>query len=196
MAIRVYQIAKEYSRTTAEVMAVLKEAGIKVASHTAPLDEHALHTVRTRFGKFKLTVVDGDQEAQMADSHPEPGVTKPEKSSKRKKKRRRHLLHPGFKFVSLKSTRRKSPRRHRLLKKSRFRQLLPRLLVVPSSGVSQELASWKNAFINLRRNGSTRILLQKKSQKQPLMPRLQKKRLRLRKAIAIAMPMRSYSSAR
>jgi len=86
MAIRVYQIAKEYSRTTAEVMAVLKEAGIKVASHTAPLDEHALHTVRTRFGKFKLTVVDGDQEAQMADSHPEPGVTKPEKSSKRKKK--------------------------------------------------------------------------------------------------------------
>lgn len=64
MAVRVYQIAKEYSRSNEEVMNILKEAGIHVSSQTAELDQHALHTIRARLGKFNLTVVDGENGAE------------------------------------------------------------------------------------------------------------------------------------
>ncbi len=66
MAIRVFQIAKEYSRSSEEVIDILKEAGIEVLTQTSELDEHALHTLRAKLGKFKLTVVDGDLESPVA----------------------------------------------------------------------------------------------------------------------------------
>ncbi len=72
MAIRVYQIAKEYSRTSEEVMDILREAGIRVSSHTAVLDQHAIHTVQARIGKFKLSVVDGDTEQSLEQKKEAP----------------------------------------------------------------------------------------------------------------------------
>ena len=89
MSIRVYQIAKEYSRSINEVMKILKNAGIEVASQTAPLDEHALHTVRATLGKYALTVVDGDVKAEVEVAspvaEPEAPVKKPVRGKKKKK---------------------------------------------------------------------------------------------------------------
>lgn len=85
MAIRVFQIAKEYSRTSEEVIDILKEAGVEVLTQTSKLDEHALHTLRARLGKFKLTVVDGDQESQVAQASQER-IVEAEKPPKTPKK--------------------------------------------------------------------------------------------------------------
>ncbi len=87
MAIRVYQIAKEYSRTPEEVIRILRDAGISVTSQTSALDEHAIHTVNARLGKFKLTVVDGEHEAQIAKEQQEekPPPPKKKKASPKKK---------------------------------------------------------------------------------------------------------------
>ena len=82
MAIRVYQIAKEYSKKPDDIIRILKDAGISVASHTSALDEHALHTIRAKFGKFKLTVVDGDQESPVGDE--KKVAAKPAKGKKKK----------------------------------------------------------------------------------------------------------------
>lgn len=60
MAVRVYQIAKEYARSADEVIGILRDSGFEVASHTSVLDEHALHTLRAKLGKYKLTVVEGE----------------------------------------------------------------------------------------------------------------------------------------
>ena len=91
MSIRVYQIAKEYSRSINEVMKILKNAGIEVASQTAPLDEHALHTVRATLGKYALTVVDGDVKAEVEVvapvAEPEAPAKKPVRGKKKKKKK-------------------------------------------------------------------------------------------------------------
>jgi len=89
MAIRVYQIAKEYSRSSEEVINILRDAGIRVSSQTSPLDEHALHTIRAKLGTFKLTVVDGESESPVAAEKappPEPKPEKPKKKTSRKKK--------------------------------------------------------------------------------------------------------------
>lgn len=64
MAIRVHQIAKEYSTTSDEVLKILREAGMEYASLTAELDQRAVHIVRARLGNIKLTVVDGDDEGK------------------------------------------------------------------------------------------------------------------------------------
>ena len=85
MAIRVYQIAKEYSRSPEEVMNLLLKKGIRVASQTAELDEHAIHTLRASLGKFDLTVVDGDRESEVTHHEAEPGK-KPARPKAKKKK--------------------------------------------------------------------------------------------------------------
>jgi len=87
MAIRVYQVAKEYSRSTDEVINILREAGIKVSSQTTALDEHALHTLQARFGQFKVTVVDGDNESKIAMPEPEVDAQKPAKAKRAGKKK-------------------------------------------------------------------------------------------------------------
>ena len=84
MAIRVYQIAKEYSRSSEEVIGILRDAGIEVSSQTSPLDEHALHTIRAKLGTFKLTVVDGETESPVAKTNQAEPKPVPKKSSKRK----------------------------------------------------------------------------------------------------------------
>ncbi|CAM2067394.1 Translation initiation factor IF-2 [Sulfidibacter corallicola] len=84
MAVRVYQIAKEYSRSPEEVMEILRSSGIPVSSHTAVLDQHALHTVRAKLGKFKLTVVDGDQEAPVKAGEGEQRKAAPKGKAKAK----------------------------------------------------------------------------------------------------------------
>ena len=86
MAIRVYQIAKEYGRTPEEVLSLLKQEGISLPSQTAKLDEHALHTVTAKLGKFKLTVVDGDIESKVAEPVVEPVEEPAAKPVKRKAK--------------------------------------------------------------------------------------------------------------
>ena len=86
MAIRVYQIAKEFATTPEAVMAILKDAGLNVGSATAPLDQHDIHTVRARLGKVQITLVEGEH-VQTETHEPEKGsVEKPAKPKTRKKK--------------------------------------------------------------------------------------------------------------
>ncbi len=85
MAIRVYQIAKEYSRSSEEVLGILMEAGCPVSSHTAELDQHAVLTVRAKLGKFNLTVIDGEEEKSLVNE-PAPAI-EPEPTGKRRKRK-------------------------------------------------------------------------------------------------------------
>lgn len=86
MAIRVYQIAKEYSTSSDEVLSILEEAGCPVSTHTAELDQHAVLTIRAKLGKFRLTVVDGEQVQTVEQRATEPKETaKPRKTKKKKK---------------------------------------------------------------------------------------------------------------
>jgi len=94
MAIRVYQIAKEYDRSSEEVMAILKQAGVDVGSHTAVLDQHALYTVRAKLAQLQVTVVDGEEETEKKVEPPKetkppaPKVKKKKTTRKKKKKKK------------------------------------------------------------------------------------------------------------
>ena len=74
MAIRVFEIAKEYSRSPEQILDILRKEGIRLSSQTSELDEHALHTLTAKIGKFSLTVVDGDQKAEIARPQSSQGM--------------------------------------------------------------------------------------------------------------------------
>jgi translation initiation factor IF-2 len=84
MAVRVYQIAKEYARSADEVIGILRDSGFEVASHTSVLDEHALHTLQAKLGKYRLTVVEGeDKISPQGDGKGHSGGDKKAKGKKK-----------------------------------------------------------------------------------------------------------------
>ncbi|PIE91424.1 MAG: translation initiation factor IF-2 [Acidobacteria bacterium] len=61
MAIRVFQIAKDYQRTPDEILQILREGGVFLKSHTSELTDHARHVLRTKLHEYKLTVIDDEE---------------------------------------------------------------------------------------------------------------------------------------